>query len=294
MRHSYKLLTILVLMTVHADAAIYTWIANGNNNLNVEANWSLSGLGAGTDPATPSASADQIHTNSADDEVVFNSSLYVTTPRNIYTRTGNRWGVIRVLNGTINWQNDSNSQGNYGYSDAASGTPTVVVGDGDGTAAVANMNLQNWNHGGGAGTKTYVINSDGTLASARNADYNWSNGTGQDTVMRLIGGTVNFTGRIKENTILSDSGDYVVFEDFGSTFTFAQGASDGLFNDSTDVTDAFGDSFRLGGSLNSGNAALQLTDGGTTWTIDVIAIPEAEAVILCLLSSCLLLRRRRY
>jgi len=295
---SLAIATSLTLIgTSLSQAAVYTWISSGNpgqdSNLDVAANWSLSGPDAGTDPTTPSASSSQLNTNSADDVIIFDSTNYSTTPRNIYTRSTSKWGSIQVLNGTINWQNDSNNSGNYSYTDGESGTPTMVVGNGNATADIANLNIINWNHDGTNGTKTYLVNSDGLLASARGGNHVWSNGANLDTVMRLVGGAVNITGQFFESHITGDAGDYVSFEDFGSTFTFTKGDAAGKFDDALDITNAFGDSFRLGGSLNSGNAALGLTDGGSTWTIGITAIPEPEPALLGSLGLLLLLRRRR-
>jgi hypothetical protein len=162
-------------------------------------------------------------------------------------------------------------------------------------AAIANFNLTNWNQGGTTGTKTYVINADGTLASARGGVHNWSNGATYDTVMRVIGGTVSITGELQESQVTGDADDYVSFEAIGSTFTFTIGTADGRFNDASDVTNAFGDSFRLGGALNSGNAALQLTDGGASWTVTAVAVVPEPASFALLSAGGLLLgfRRRR-
>lgn len=294
--------TATAMLVGSADAAIYTWSSSNpagpgqNNQINNAANWSVSGPDAGTDPATPSASGNQIDTNSADDEVIFNASLGGNRqPASIYTRTSTNWGVIRVQDGDILWRNDGNSQGNYSYSDALSGTPTMIVGDGIGAAnsAIARFNLQNWNQGGG--DKTYVIYADGTLASARTGNYNYSNGV-NDTVMRIIGGTVDFTGNLDELDLLSDANDYFTFEDFDSTLTFGKGAA-GWFDEASDVTSGFstnsGGAFLLAGSLNAGNAEFQLTDNGSSWTIGVNAIPEPSTTALFGLGGLLLLRRRR-
>ena len=230
--------------------------------------------------------ADQPSTPSINDVILFDSNTWTRAPRTLYSRTSNKWGSIGISNGTVTYKNDGNNQGNYSWG----GTTTMVIGDGDGTSAVMNFNVTNWNHGGTTGTKTYLIYSDGTLASARGGTHNWSNGASYDTVMRILGGAVDITGQLQESQLTADAGDYVIFEEFGGTFTFTKGSVVGNFDDATDITNAFGDSFRLGGSATSGS--LQLIDNGTSWT--VTAIPEPGALTLASLGPIgIALYRRR-
>ena len=58
------------------------------------------------------------------------------------------------------------------------------------------------------------------------------------------------------------------------------------------ITNAYGDSFRLGGALNNGNANLQLTDNGSTWTIEAV-VPEPGSLALLGLGGLLVGARRR-
>lgn len=279
----------LIASIASVSAATYQWTGAVSNSLNVAGNW----LVGGTVPAAaPTTVSDQPATPSISDIIVFDSATWTRSPTTLYTRTNNRWGSIELKNGTVTYKNDANNQGNYSWG----GTNTFVVGDGDATAATLNLNILNWNAGDGgvAGAKTYVVNSDGTLASARTGTNIWSSSLSLNTVMRLIGGTATLTGSLREVGLTDDVSSYISFEQLNSSFTFAKGAA-GSFDEATDVTAAFGDSFRLGGSLNSGNAALALADGGTTWTITAIAaIPEPSAAMLfsvCLLAG--LSRRRR-
>lgn len=290
------LLAALAASAMMAGAAsagtVWTWTGATSNNLNVTTNWLEDG---GVASSFPAANSNQIDTPSDTTSVIiFDSNTWSTGPRNIYTRTGTDWGVIRVLNGTVNWQNDGNNSGNYSYSDATSSSPTLEVGDGDTTAAVANINITQWNESDG--DKTYVIYSDGTLASARGGNHDWSNG-GNDTVMRILGGAVNINGAFEEADLLSDANDYVSFEAIGSTFTFNKGAA-GWFDGSTDVTSGFstngGGAFVLGGTLNIGNADLELTDNGGSWTITAVQIvPEPGSLALLAMGGLMVARRRR-
>lgn len=271
-----------------AQAAVFLWTGAVSNSLNNTANWLEDGGAASVFPAD---SNDQPATPSASDSIVFDSTSWTQGPRTLYTRTGNDWGVIRVINGTVTWKNDSNNQGNYSWSDATTGTPTMEVGDGDATAAVANLNINQWNEADG--DKTYVIYADGTLASDRGGNHDWSNG-GNDTVMRIIGGAVNINGAFEEADLLADANDYVTFEALGSTFTFNKGAA-GWFDNASDVTGGFGDAFRLAGALNSSNAELLLTDNGSTWTVTVqeVVIPEPASLAMGLFGLTLIAGRRR-
>ena len=248
-------IALFVFTAGSAQSATWNWTGATSNSLNVDTNWAEGTMptGIGTDqPSTPAIG----------DTLVFDGSTWTRAPRTLYSRTNRKWGSIEIPNGTVTWKNDGNNQGNYSWG----GTTTMVVGDGDATAAVANFNVMNWNQGGTTGTKTYVVNSDGTLASARGGTHNWSNGATYDTVMQLLGGAVNITGQLQESQITADAGDYVTFDAAGSTFKFTKGTAAGRFDDDTDVTGAFGDSFRLGGSLNTDGLFI-LSDDGTNWTI---------------------------
>ena len=280
-----KTLITLLALALFATAAhagtIYNWTGATDNNLNNDGNWA-----GGSQPT--GIGNDQPSTPAIDDSLVFDSATWTRKPRRLYTRTNRKWGSIVLKNGTIDWANDGNNQGNYSWG----GTTTLVVGDGDATAAEAQFNVTNWNQGGTTGTKTYVIDSDGTLSSGRGGTHNWSNGANYDTVMQLLGGAVNINGQFNESDITGDAGDYVSFEALGSTFTFNKGDAAGKFDDASDVTNAFGDSFKLGGSLNSGNAALELTDGGTKWTITAV-VPEPATLAVAAVGLLGLRRRRR-
>ena len=296
--HTKTLLTALTALTASAmlagsasAATTYIWTGAVDGDLDDASNWTygVGGLEAGS-PATPIQGNNQVDTDARDEDIIRFEGSY-TTPENIYTRTNNTWGSIEVLDGTVNWQNDGNNQGNYSFSDALSGTPTMVVGDGDATAAVANVNIDRWNQGGSGGNMTYVIDSDGTLASAKGGTHTWSNG-GNGTVMRILGGAVNINGAFTEADLVGDANDYVAFEALGSTFTFGKGG-DGSFNDAADVTGDFGTTFRLAGSLNPGNAALELTDNGSSWTVTAVVVPEPSSLALLGLGGLLIARRRR-
>lgn len=252
-------LVLLVLFVGTAKAADYLWTGATNSNLDVDTNWA-----GGSRPA--GIGTDQPSTPTINDTIVFDSATWTRPPRRLYTRTNRKWGSIVLNNGTISWANDGNNQGNYSWG----GTDTLVVGDNDATAAVANFNVTNWNQGGTTGTKTYVVNSDGTLASGRGGVHNWSNGGGYDTVMQLLGGTVDINGQLQESQISGDAGDYVSFEALGSTFTFNQGTAAGRFDELSDVTAQFGDSFRLGGTLPSDpRKGLEATESGGRYTISI-------------------------
>lgn len=276
-------LGLAVSLACPAGAATYLWTGTTSTNTGLDSNWS-------GNLKPPGTIGSQINSPAAD-TVVFDSTTWTRAPETLYTRTNAAWGSIELKNGTIGYANDGNNQGNYSFS----GTNTLVAGDGIGAASTAtiNFNVMNWNQGGTTGTKTYVINSDGRLVSNRGGLHTWSNGANYDTVMRLLGGSVSINGAFTESHLTGDAGDYVSFETIGSLFTFNKGIA-GQFDDATDVTSAFGDSFRLGGSLNSGNAALQLTDNTTSWTISAIAaVPEPSAALLGGLGMLALLLRRR-
>ena len=146
--------------------------------------------------------------------------------------------------------------------------------------------------------KNYTINADGTW----NLTGNISDWAQNEKIARVFlnGGTMNVAGYIAEAPLTdspADDNDYVSFDAYGSSLTFAKGSVDGRFNDLTDVTSNIGTglSFRLGGALASdSNAMLDVTDGGTTWTITAIAVPEPSSIgLLGLGGMALMLRRRR-
>lgn len=172
----------------------------------------------------------------------------------------------------------------------------MVVGNGGSTSATLKLGLRELNAasagGSSSNTKTYVVKSDGILVNGQTGSgtIKWSNGTALDTVFRLVGGTAIMNDRIDELPLLGDAGDFVSFEAVGSTFTFDKGGVEGYFNDASDVTGAFGDSFRVDGAL-SGNGSLNLTDDGSAWTIT--AVPEPSSLAFLGLGTLLFARRRR-
>lgn len=271
----------IAVATVATNAAIFTWVGGTSptGDLNVDGNWQ-----GGTQPA--GIGNDQPSTPAISDSLVFDSNIWNNAPRTLYTRNSRKWGSIVVNNGTVTWQNDANNQGNSSWG----GTTTLVVGDGDTTAAEAAFNVVNWNQGGTDGTKTYVINSDGTLSSARGGTHTWSNGASYDTVMEINGGAVDITGELVESQLVGDAGDYVSFNEIDSTFTFAKGSSAGQFQTATDVTNAYGTAFVVGGSISS-FGTLELTDNGSTWTIT--AVPEPASLMLLGAGSLFVMMRRR-
>jgi hypothetical protein len=123
---------------------------------------------------------------------------------------------------------------------------TFIIGDGDATnTATVNVNWSNLNRDPN-GTKSYVVNSDGTLNITTNLS-KFSDSGGKDSAITINGGSVVVSGSINANFI-DDSGDYVSFEAFDSSFTANFG---GQLPDLATITAQFGDSFRLGGALTS-------------------------------------------
>lgn len=255
---------ILALVIAGADNArgtVYDWTGAIDYNLNVDGNWA-----GGTQPA--GIGSDQPSTPAIGDSLVFDSATWTRKPRTLYTRTTRKWGSIVLKNGTVDWKNDGNNQGNYSWG----GTDTLVVGDGDATAAWAQFNVVNWNKGGTTGTKTYVINSDGKLSSNRGGAHQWSNGATYDTVMRLLGGEVDINGAF-DAELTGDSGDYVVFEAAGSKFTANYGGALGDI-DAVKANMGAGMSFRPAAGL-----VLTATDGGTRFTIEASVIIQTGTAI---------------
>lgn len=284
-------LTASAMLAGSAQADIYVWTGAASNNLNVAGNWLV---GGGVPGAAPTDASDQPRTPLISDTLLFDSldASFSQNPRTMYINSNARpWGSMVFNNGTFNFRGDNNSYRMRTWG----GTDTVVVGDGDVNAATVNLLLRELNNtavgGSLSNTMTYTVYSDGTLVNGQGSTLKWSNSAGLDTVMRLIGGASIINGVVDEATILGDADDYVSFEDYGSTFTFDKGGA-GFFDEASDITTAYGDSFRLGGGLNDGNAALQLTDNGSSWTIEAV-VPEPGSLALLGLGGLCVLRRRR-
>jgi hypothetical protein len=290
-------LACVVMTSGTAQAAmIYSWTGATSQDMSVAGNWLVDGA---VPAAAPTGSAKNPNAPSNTDTLLFDKEDpdWVRNAPLMYFYSTHK-GSLNFANGSFSFKGDQNSYRNR----ADSTNPTIIVGDGDATTlASVNTGLSMLNASAGTATKTYVVYSDGTLQFGNNTKNNpgyaiWS-GTGStgaagyDTVIQIVGGTV-ISGKIYETPLLGDTGDYASFEALGSTLTFTKGSVDGQFNDATDVTNAFGDSFRLGGGLDSSNAELQLTDGGSTWTIIAI-VPEPATLSLLAIGGLLMIRRRR-
>jgi hypothetical protein len=256
--------------TTSADTGVtYLWTGDIGTDLSVAGNWSV----GGSSPASaPTALNNAPETPTIDDRLVFDSNFWTRSPPELYTRTTAMWGSIIVKNGTVNYKNDGNNQGNYSWG----GTDTFIVGDDDATAATLNLNVVNWNQGGTTGTKTYVIYSDGRLISNRGGTHNWSNGATYDTVMRVIGGQVIIDGELKESDFV-DPDDYVVFETEGSTFTFNKGSVAGQFQALADVESHMGNTMSFRPARGH---EISVVDNGSTFTITATALPAGTVIIV--------------
>lgn len=292
---------IALMVAASANAAtIWEWTGAIDTALNKAGNWLVGGAVPGSAPsgsvngldATP-APGDELLFDSEDPDWVRNA------PSGIYMYSAHD-GSLNFANGSFTFKGDRNSYRNRAT--VTSGI-TMTVGDGDATtAASVSTGLSMLNANAGTATKTYVVNSDGTLIIGNNTQNNagytiWSGtgsagATGYDTVIQILGGAVT-SGKIYETPLTGDSGDYASFEALGSTLTFTKGAVDGQFNEATDITNAFGDSFRLGGAINNANYYLTLTDNGSTWTVGVDEIPEPASMALLGLGGLLMVSRRR-
>jgi hypothetical protein len=287
MKKYTKTLSILAVTAAAvstASAVTYTWtggdgIGGGGSGTNWYdvANWD-----GGVVPSQGSSKIASPIATAATDIAIFDSEKsllgYMPTDNIDLVRVSGSFypPSIDLRNGTLNL----NRAENYAYGN------TFTIGDGDlTTAAVFNMAATidlNW---AGSNLKTYVVNADGTLSFG--ANFEWSNSASQDAVLQLLGGAVTSSSTISGLT--DDTGDYVSFEAAGSTFTAGFGGS---FVDETAVTDAFGDSFRLGGALALDGSTLSYKDNGGTFTVSVVPEPSTTA-LLGLGGLALILRRRK-
>jgi hypothetical protein len=278
MIRSTHLLAVAVMftaITVPAHAGItYTWTNGGvANDLDDPNNW---------DQATAPASGSKIGTTDGTDIIRFDSETATLPTANVdivRIGSGNKLPFFELLNGSLN----INRGENWGW-----GGTTFTIGDGDlTTLAQANFNgTNNINRDGGS--KTYLINADGTMKFNANFTFGQSN-----TVVRLLGGDVDGIGRTVTDGFTNNGSNYVSFEALSSTFTLNYG---GQLGNAAAVTDEFGDSFRLGGSLASDpDIELTLTDNGTSFTVGVqsTAIPEPASVAMGLMGLTLVMARRR-
>lgn len=281
MKKYTKTLSILAVTAASVStvsAVTYIWTGGGGSGTDWYdvANWD-----GGVAPSQGSKKISSPTATAATDIAIFDSESallgYMPTGNIELVRVSNSFYPpnIDLRNGTLNLSRAEN----YGY-----GT-TYTVGDGDlTTSAVFNMAATINLNRAGSSLKTYVVNADGTLSFGSN--FTWSSG---DAVVQLLGGALNTNG----NTIsgmTDDAGEYASFEAAGSTFTAGFGGS---FLDETAVTDAFGDSFRLGGALASNGSSLSYTNNGNgTFTVNAVPEPTTTA-LLGLGGLALILRRRR-
>jgi len=293
-------LACIVLTSGVAQASMFVWTGATNNALNVAGNWLVDGSVPASAPAGSNNGLDG--TPADDDTLLFDNedTNWVRNPiSGIYVYSAHD-GSLDFANGSYTFKGDRNSYRNR--ADVTSGI-TMTVGDGDGTTAASVSTGLSMLNAGGTAAKTYVVHSDGTLIIGNNAQNNagytiWSGGgsTGSDsldTVIQILGGTV-ISGMIYEAPLTGDAGDYASFEAIGSTLTFDAGTAGVSFGSLTDVTDQFGDSFRLGGLLSSANAELQATYDSVENTFTVTAIvPEPATLSLLAIGGLLMIRRRR-
>ena len=120
--------SLIFASAAFSQGTTYNWTGTNSNNLNDDGNWA-----GGSQPA--GIGNDQPSTPAIDDTLVFDSDTWVRAPRRLYTRTNRKWGTIQLNNGSIDWANDGNNQGNYSWG----GTTTMIVGDGDLTERLENL-----------------------------------------------------------------------------------------------------------------------------------------------------------
>lgn len=267
-------ITIMIMaIAVPTHAGItYVWTNGGvANDLDDPNNWNQ---------ASAPASGSKIGTTDATDIIRFNSETATLPTANIDLVRINpaKPPNIELLNGTLNFNRAENWQW---------GGTTFTIGDGNMTAlAQANFTNGTINLNRDAATLTYLINADGTLHLNNQFQIQQDN-----TTIRLNGGFFDGTGQIVTAGLTNVGSNYFSFEALGSTFTLNYG---GQLANATAVTDAFGDSFRLGGSLAlDPNASLTFTDNGTSFTIGVSLIPEPASLALLGMGTLLIASRRR-
>jgi hypothetical protein len=261
-----------------ADATtIYTWTNGGvANDIDDPNNW---------DQATAPASGSKLGNVSVGDIIRFDSEAATLPTTNIdlvRIGGGNAMSNFDLRNGSLNF----NRAEVYHL-----GSTTFTVGDGDMTTlARANFSNGTINLNRDGGAITYVVNADGTMKMNNNIDFGQRN-----SVVRLVGGYFDGSGRTVNSNFTNFGENYVSFEEVGSTFTVNYG---GQLPNLAEVQNNAGSgrSFRLGGALASNpNASLSVIDNGSSFTVGVVAVPEpggfglAAAGLLSLAAFC---RRR--
>jgi hypothetical protein len=283
---NFALTALLALaMTVgSAQAAVFTWTggAGGGSNWYDPLNWQggsvpVLGTSYGTQNAadvaiwdSETAVAGYIHAGT-----ITPAAHWPSNSRMLNTELRN--GTL-TIGQSINWGHNGN---------------TFTIGDNDATnSATVNVNWSNLARDPN-GTKFYVVNSDGNLNVTRSIT-KWSDSSAKDAAIRIIGGTVTVSGTITEANLTGDAGDYVAFEDYGSTFTFDKGTIGTSFGQASDVSTHFGDSFRLAGALATDpNALLQVAEDAGKFTVSVAQIPEPASLALVGLGGLMMIARRR-
>lgn len=261
-----------IVLAAPSYAATFLWTGLGvANDLDDASNW---------DQATPPASGSKIGTTSSLDIIRFDSdsaTLPTTNLDIVRISSGNKLPNFELLNGTLN----INRAENWGW-----GGTAFTIGDSNMTTlAQANFAAGTVNLNRDGGSKTYIINADGTLKFNANFIFGQNNSR-----IRLLGGAVDGSGRTVTGDLINNGSNYVIFESFDSTFTLNYG---GQLANAAAVTDAFGDSFRLGGALESDpNAQLSIvSDNGTTFVVGVIPEPSSALLLISGLGFFCLRRR---